>query len=216
MADLTIRYATAAMPSAPLLRGCPCCAHVQRLPGLAAGESARCVHCGLTLADAHPGSRNTRAWHAAVAALVLYPVAVTQPILSIERLGHAHESSVLAGSLGLVAEGKVALGTIVFACSIVVPLAKLLALVILLHRPRALAPRTRARAWRALELTGRFGMLDVLLVAVLVAWLELGSWVTVEAGPAALAFAACVLCSLLASAWFDPHALWEERGAAAA
>jgi paraquat-inducible protein A len=153
-------------------------------------------------------TRNERARHAALAALILYPVAVTQPILSIERLGHAHESSVLAGSLGLVADGKLALGAVVFLCSVVLPVAKLAALLVLLHRPEALAPRARARAWRWLELTGRFGMLDVLLVSVLIAWLELGSWVTVESGPAALAFAACVGCSLLASAWFDAHSLW--------
>jgi paraquat-inducible protein A len=192
-----------------LLRGCPCCAHVQRLPGLAPGEVACCVHCGLVLADTHPcGRRNAQAWHAAVAALVLFPVAVSQPILRIERLGRAHESSVWAGSLGLVSDGKLALGLLVFACSIVLPLVKLLALVVLLRRPHALPPPARARAWRALELVGRFGMLDVLLVSVLVAWLELGSWVTVESGPAALAFACCVGFSLLASAWFDPHALW--------
>lgn len=171
------------------------------------------MRCALTLADARSGrSGKARAWHAAVAALVLYPVAITQPILRIERLGHAQESSVWSGSLGLVAEGQLALGALVFLCSIVLPLAKLLALVVLLWRPRALAPAARARAWRALELAGRFGMLDVLLVSVLVAWIELGSWVTVESGPAALAFGACVLCSLLASAWFDPHALWRDDG----
>src|SRR5262245_57297937 len=124
------------MAAAPVLRGCPCCAHVQRLPPLAADEVARCAHCGVTLVDEQrDGRRNARAWHAAVAALVLYPVAVTQPILRIERLGHAHESSVWAGSLGLVAEGKLALGSLVFLCSIVIPLAKLLALAVLLRRP---------------------------------------------------------------------------------
>ena len=69
--------------------------------------------------------------------------------------------------------------------------------------------RPDVQAWRALELCGRFGMLDVLLVSILVAWLELGSWVEVTPGPAALAFGACVLCSLLASFWFEPHALWQ-------
>ena len=197
------------MGAAPVLRGCPCCAQVQHLPALAEGEVARCVHCGLVLADTHPRARrNERAWHAAVAALVLYPVAVTQPILRIERLGHAHESSVWAGSLGLVADGQLVLGGLVFLCSIVLPLLKLLALVVLLRRPQALPAQARARAWRALEWLGRFGMLDVLLVSVLVAFLELGSLVTVESGPAAVSFAACVGFSLLASAWFDPHALW--------
>jgi paraquat-inducible protein A len=190
---------------------------VQRIPPLAPGEEARCEHCGLRLADGHPlGRGNVRAGHAAWAALVLYPVAVSQPILRLERLGHVQESSAWSGSLGLLSDGHLALGALVFLCSIVLPLAKLVTLLLLLHRPSSLAPRSRARAWRALELSGRFGMLDVLLVAVLVACIELGSWVEVDAGPAALAFAACVGCSLLASTWFDPHLLWAHEEPAAA
>jgi paraquat-inducible protein A len=198
----------------PVLRGCSACALVQVLPPLARGQVARCARCGARLADAWPaGERNARVWHAAFAALLLYPVAVTLPILRFERLGRASENSVLSGSLGLVQEGDVALGLVVFLCSIVVPLAKLLTLIVLVRRPHEWTPSRRLHAWRALELCGRFGMLDVLLVSILVAWLELGTWVEVTPGPAAVAFGACVLCSLLASAWFDPHALWQDEAA---
>ena len=53
-------------------------------------------------------------------------------------------------------------------------------------------------------------MLDVLLVALLVALLKLGQVVELHAGPAALAFTGCVLLNLLASASFDPHTLWRQ------
>jgi paraquat-inducible protein A len=183
---------------------------VQVLPALARGEVARCARCRARLADGWPaGERNLRAWHAACAALLLYPVAITLPILHFERLGRVSENSVLSGSLGLIQEGDLGLGLVVFLCSIVVPLGKLLTLVLLARRPHGWSPSRRLNAWRALELCGRFGMLDVLLVSILVAWLELGTWVEVTPGPAAVAFGACVLCSLLASAWFDPHGLWQ-------
>lgn len=157
--------------------------------------------------EAGRGERRARARQAAVAALILYPLAVSLPILRVERLGEVHESSVLTGSLGLIGDGRLLLGTLVFACSVVIPLAKLATLVVLLRPAPAAAARRRAWAWRALELCGRFGMLDVLLVSILVAWIELGAWVEVTSGPAATAFGACVFCSLLASAWFDPHDL---------
>jgi paraquat-inducible protein A len=183
---------------------------VQALPALAPGQVARCARCRARLADGWPvGRRNARTWNAVCAALLLYPVAVTLPILRFERLGQVSENSVLSGSLGLIQEGEVALGLVVFLCSIVVPLGKLLTLAVLVRRPHGWTPARRLHAWRALELCGRFGMLDVLLVSILVAWLELGSWVEVTPGPAAVAFGACVLCSLLAGAWFDPHALWQ-------
>src|SRR5262245_15097035 len=202
------------MDSSLVLRGCPACTLVQSVPALERGQVARCARCGARLADARPaGLRNARTWHAALAALVLYPVAVTLPILRFERLGQVSENSVLSGSLGLIQEGQVSLGLVVFLCSIVIPLAKLLTLVLLVRRPHEWSLERRLHAWRALELCGRFGMLDVLLVSILVAWLELGTWVEVTPGPAAVAFGACVVCSLLASAWFDPHALWQEEPA---
>lgn len=186
---------------------------MHEVPRLGAGQCARCVRCGARVADARAaGARNARAWHAACAALVLYPLAVSLPILRLERLGQTRENSVWSGSLGLIAEGQLAVGLLVFLCSIVVPLAKLTTLALLLARPARLSARRRAHAWRVLEFAGRWGMLDVLLVSILVAWLELGAWVEVTPGPAAAAFCACVLCSLLASAWFDPRALWMHAG----
>ena len=94
--------------------------------------------------------------------------------------------------------------------SIVLPLGKLLALVGITGSRSWLARRHRALTWRVVELTGRWGMLDVLLVAVVVAWLKVGAVVEVTPGPGAVAFTACVFLSLLASAWFDPHALWSD------
>jgi uncharacterized paraquat-inducible protein A len=187
------------------------------VPHVPAGHVARCVRCGARIAGGVRNVRGTRrAWYAAWAALLLYPLAVSLPILRIERMGETHESSVWSGSLGLMANGDVALGLVVFACSVVVPLAKLATLLVLIGAHARVPFAGRLHAWHALELTGRFGMLDVLLVSVLVAWLELGAWVQVTAGPAAAAFGACVLLSLLASAWFDPHALLEEEAVAGA
>ena len=53
-------------------------------------------------------------------------------------------------------------------------------------------------------------MLDVLLVAVVVAWVKVGDLVEIAPGPAAFAFTAVVLLSLLSAALFDPHALWAD------
>jgi paraquat-inducible protein A len=187
------------------------CLLVHELPALPPASVARCVRCDARLARSlGAGDGNARAWHAACAALLLYPFAITLPILRLERLGEARESSVWSGSLGLIADHKLVLGLVVFLCSIVVPLLKLGTLVVFLRWPGLLGGAQRARAWRFLEFSGRWGMLDVLLVSILVAWLELGAWVEVRPGPAAAAFGACVVCSLLASAWLDPHALGEE------
>lgn len=147
---------------------------------------------------------------AALAGLIFYPLAISLPVMSLERFGHRSDASVWGGSLGLLREGELLIGFVVFACSVVLPLFKLLALLLLLSRVVPLRTRHRATTYRVIEWTGRWGMLDVLLIAVTVAWVKLGDVVQVHAGPGALLFLGCVSMSLLAAAWFDPHALWDE------
>ena len=109
----------------------------------------------------------------------------------------------------LLGSGHILIGLIVFACSIVLPLGKLIAMLVLSAGGFGLAQRHRMLTYRVVEFTGRWGMLDVLLVAILVAIVKLGDLLTITPGPAALAFTCCVLLSLLATASFDPHSLWE-------
>ncbi|MCB9914234.1 MAG: paraquat-inducible protein A [Planctomycetes bacterium] len=189
------------------LRACSTCGLVQRVPALAEGELARCARCDGRVAAGAPRD-NGPAFAATLAALALYPLAISLPVLRLEQLGHAHEASVWSGSLGLLREGQWAVGAVVFLCSVVLPLAKLLGLAFLCTSER-FATRHRARFYHAVELVGRWGMLDVLLVALVVAWVKVGDLVDVTPGPGVLAFTLCVLASLLASARFDPHVLWE-------
>tara|TARA_R110002096_G_scaffold79532_8_gene186782 strand:+ start:45221 stop:45682 length:462 start_codon:yes stop_codon:yes gene_type:complete len=149
-----------------------------------------------------------------LAALVLFPLAVSQPIMTLERFGHRTEASVWTGSIGLLEKGEWFVGVVVLLCSLVLPLLKLLGLVAITYGRDRLARKHRAFAYRFIEWTGRWGMLDVLLISIVVAWVKVGDLVDVTAGPAALAFACMVVLSLLAAAWFDPHAIWEDPGPA--
>jgi paraquat-inducible protein A len=195
-------------PHLDRLRACPTCGRVQTVPRLSPEERARCCRCaGLVLCGRKCSRGNLGALAAAIAALLLYPLAISLPIMRLERFGHSTEASIWAGSIGLLREGQVFVGGLVFVCSVVLPLAKLGLLVVLCTSQR-FSDRHRAGFYRALEAAGRWGMLDVLLVAVVVAWVKVGDLVEVSAGPAALVFTLCVTLSLVASARFDPHSLW--------
>jgi len=191
------------------LTACACCGLVQRVPALPPRHLAACRRCATRLPIAGRGGDERLVLAAALAGIVLYPVAVSLPIMRIERFGHASEASLVSGSLGLVEHGHLLLGALVFVCSLVLPLAKLLLLVVISGARGALSRRRRAWTYRWIERTGRWGMLDVLLVAIVVAWVKVGDLVEVRPGPAAVAFSLCVLASLVASAAFDPHALWD-------
>jgi paraquat-inducible protein A len=193
------------------LKACHCCGLVQELPHVPEGSRARCARCGSGII--RPGRRatsNRRAVAAALAALILYPFAISMPIMRLERFGNYKDASIWTGSVGMLEKGELFVGTVVLLCSVIIPLFKLFGLLSITLGRRQLTKRHRAFTYRVIEWTGRWGMLDVLLIAVVVAWIKIGDLVEVSAGPVALAFTACVLMSLLASAWFDPHALWEE------
>lgn len=133
------------------------------------------------------------------------------PVLEVRRFGHVHSATIWSGIVELLAEHEIGIALIVLFCSIIAPIGKLLAMLfVTLGHPFA-GPRPRALAFRVVEWLGRWGMVDVLLVAVLVAAVKLGSVIEVKAGTGAVTFAGVVVCSLLASAVFHPHTIWNQQ-----
>lgn len=193
------------------LKACHCCGLVHQVPALSNTQEAECIRCLSTL-DA--GSRSgvqscARCFAAATGGLILYFPAILLPILDIEKLGHHHASSILGGTWDLIWQGNLFVGMVVFFFSILLPLVKLLAL---LELSRIGLTHRRHRAWtyRIVEWTGRWSMMDVLLLALLVTLVKLGELVSFQLGPAVVAFVMCVVMSMIASIMFDPHAIWEE------
>ena len=190
------------------LRGCPACGLVQRLPD--AQQRYQCTRCGHALWR-HAWSSAPLTAALALSGLIIYPFAITLPVLRIERFGHRYESGILDGTISLIAHGEWVVGLVVLIASVILPAFKLGGLLVLSLLANWLRPHWRASTWHAVELTGRWGMLDVLLVAVLVAMVKIGGLVEMHAGPGVIAFTLLVILSLLSAMAFDPHHLW--RGA---
>jgi len=142
---------------------------------------------------------------------MIFPIAISLPIMTVERFGHQHEASIWTGSIELLGGGEVLVGLVVLLCSIVIPLFKLVGLLLITRGSTWLSHHHKASTYRLIEWAGRWGMLDVLLIALLVAWIKVGDLVEVSVGPAALAFTLCVLLSLVATSAFHPHAVWEDE-----
>jgi paraquat-inducible protein A len=192
------------------LKACHCCGLIHRLPELAIGESAYCTRCRTSIAHQASGAVSASRTAAALGAFFLFWPAVLLPILSIEQLGHRHESSILTGTLSLIQEGNWFVGGVVFLFSIVIPLLKIvllleLSLLGLLHR------RHKALTYRLTEQLGKWSMMDVILLAFLVMLVKLGSLVEFQLGPAVWAFVLCVAMNMVASLSFDAHAIWEVK-----
>jgi paraquat-inducible protein A len=145
----------------------------------------------------------------ALAGLLFYVPAMTLPLMGIRRFGLTNEVGLIDGVTSLMHHGSVLLGFVLLVCSVFLPLGKLVGLLILSTRGLSFAEHRRSLLFHLIELTGRFSILDVLLVAVLIAAVKVGDLVTVYPSPGLIAFAAVVLFSLL-SAWaFDRDSIWE-------
>lgn len=191
---------------------CHCCGLVQTLGQVRSGQRARCSRCGSVIYDSVRRLRsNSRASSAALAALVLFPPAILLPIMRVERFGHSSDSSIWGGAVELLGHGELFVGFVVLICSIVLPLLKLLGILALTMGGARIDRHHRAATYRAVEWAGRWGMLDILLIAVVVAWVKIGDLVEVTPGPAAFTFTLVVLLSLFSTACFDPHAIWQDN-----
>jgi paraquat-inducible protein A len=190
---------------------CDGCGLVQRLPQLEPDMTAECARCGARLARGDDGG--SLAWTAAfaLAALMFYLPANLYPILRLEWYGIHSESTAWDGAIALFRQGQPVIGVIVFLASIVIPFLKLLALFYLVATVRFRSPAwRRQRAWifHALELIGPWAMLDVFVMAVLVALVKLGELATVLPGRGLFSFTAVAVLTIIASTSFDPRLIW--------
>lgn len=176
---------------------------------IAPGLAARCPRCDTLVRVARRPRSRARTAAFALGALSLYPAAMTLPVLEVTRFGHVQDATIWSGVTALLEQGEIAVGIVVLLASVVAPMLKLVTMLVLCLPSRA-GKAHRALAYRLVEWIGRWGMLDVLLVAVLVAVVKLGDVVSVQPGPGLAAFTGVVILSLLASAVFDPHSIWED------
>lgn len=127
--------------------------------------------------------------------------------------GAYSESTVWDGCVKLYQDGQWPVATIVFLASILVPLLKLLGLFFLVFVTKFKSEYWRhERTWifKTIDAIGPWAMLDVFLLAILVALVKLGSIATVLPGRGLVAFTAMVVFTILASASFDPTSIWDE------
>lgn len=196
-------------------------AHVQDVTG--------CVHCGLAFPSGtlntcprcghwHPLSLVDR-WQLTLALLVtaavLYVPAHTLPIMHTETLAGTEASTIVEGVLELYRTGSWPIALIIFVASVVVPLAKILALGWLCYRSRfgtTAEPDRQVWLYRVTEWIGRWSMIDVFVVALLVALVQAGGFITVHPGPAAISFALVVLVTMLAALTFHARWIWHRPG----
>ncbi|MFW8595138.1 paraquat-inducible protein A [Cribrihabitans neustonicus] len=184
--------------------GCRSCGGVNP-----AGAEA-CLRCGSRL-EADLGASLQRVWAWMAAGLIAYIPANIYPMLRTTTLGRSSENTLIGGVVELFGQGSYGVAAVVFVASILIPIAKFIAityLAISVRRPAALRRHGRMLLYEAVEFIGRWSMIDVFVVAILAALVQLDFAATVNPGPAAVSFALSVAFTMLSAQSFDPRLIW--------
>jgi len=179
-------------------------------------DACFCPRCDQSLHRRKPDS-HARSWAFLIAAAILYIPANVLTIMRTSTLFGADDNTILSGVVELWNNGAADLAVIVFTASIAVPLIKMacLSLLLISSRQRSIRwQRERTRIYRMVEFIGRWSMLDVFVVALLLSLVRFGILAEVQAGPGIVAFCAVVVLTMLASMSFDPRVIWDVRSSA--
>ncbi|UCE53917.1 MAG: paraquat-inducible protein A [Desulfobacterales bacterium] len=195
------------------LVSCPCCHLLCEMRSGHQGRPLTCPRCGAAL---HQRKINSlaRTWALVLAAFVCYIPANVLPITHVTSLGHVQSDTIMSGVIYFMVSGSWPIALVIFVASVFVPLVKLIILTFLLisvQRKTNWRQKDRTRLYRITEVIGRWSMVDIYVVTILVALVKMGALATIEAGPGAVFFGAVVVITMFAAMTFDPRLIWDTK-----
>ena len=193
----------------PPLIACHECDLLQRQAEVALGDSAVCARCGAVLYT-HRRDTVNRTIALMLAAAVLFAIGNSFPVVSMELQGQRTNAMVWEGAWRLHLEGETLVGMLVFLTAFVFPLVRIAGtLAILAPLELGFTPRYLVPAFRIVEESRPWSMVEVFMLGVLVSLVKLAHMATVIPGIGMWAFFALIVVLALASSTLDPHEVWE-------
>jgi paraquat-inducible protein A len=191
------------------------------VPAAPQGGHAHCPRCESAVHGLRRPDSIARTWALIVSAALMLIPANLYPVMTVIQFGQGEPNTILSGVMHLIDSGMWPLALLVFFASFVVPLSKIAVLVLLLltvQKGSSWRRRDRTLLYRVTEVVGAWSMIDIFLVGILVALVNMESLATVRPGVGAIFFGAAVVLTMLAAMSFDPRLIWDraERGGARA
>jgi len=172
-----------------------------------------CPRCGTHLHLRKPQSLS-RTWAFLIAAVILYIPANTMPIMTVNGLGGSEKNTIISGVITFWEMKSYPIAIVIFTASVLIPLLKVVALVWLCMAAKGrshTSPHSLSRLYHVTEILGRWSMVDVFVVAILVCLVQMGALMSITPGPAALSFSAVVILTMFSAMSFDPRLIWDKH-----
>ena len=173
----------------------------------------RCKKCGSRVHFRQPNSlQNTIA--CLITAIILYIPANTYPIMINTVLGQQQPSTIWGGIVTFMEHGSYFVALVIFTASMLIPVAKIVVLMALCFftiKASRLSKKELTWLYKVTEFVGKWSMIDVFVVAILVALVHINNIMVIEPGVAARAFALVVIMTMLAAHQFDLRLIWDKQ-----
>lgn len=179
---------------------------------LSSNQSTHCPRCDTGLHIRTPNSLQVTLGFL-ITAILFYIPANLFPIMTTELLGDKSPSTIIGGVVLFVEHGSYFIAVIIFTASVVVPIAKMAAIFWLCYSAssqRKLNHYELTRLYRMTELVGKWSMIDVYVVAILVALIQVTGLMSIQPGIAASAFATVVILTMIGAQKFDVRLIWDK------
>jgi len=181
------------------------CSEVKKL------SSPQCPRCG-SLLESRLHNSLVRSWALLITACILFIPANIYPIMIVDSFAGEIPSTIMKGIVIFFNTREYFVAFIIFVASIVVPAFKLVGMAVILlaiHYKSRFFYSHRSNMFRFIQFIGRWSMLDIFVIAIMVAMVDFGTLSTIHAGPAATSFAAVVVITMYATVSFDPRLIWD-------
>jgi paraquat-inducible protein A len=175
-----------------------------------ADSRGRCRRCHIPLRHRRANSLQ-KCWAALIASMIFLLPANLLPISVIYVNGARQEDTILSGIISL-GSSNIPVAAVVFIASILVPFTKVLVMLTLLisiHFKCEQGLRTRILLLRFVTWIGRWSMLDLFVISLMMSLINRDQLLAFTMGPAAFYFGAAVILTILAVEWLDSRLLWD-------
>ena len=191
----------------PLI-ACPECDLLQAETPLPRGRTAYCGRCGLALYRGTTSSID-RTLALTLAAIVLFAIANSLPIASLDVRGQHTQTTLYGAVEALYDQGMASVAVLVCLTTIVAPAFELVAMLYMLLPLRfGDVPPHLSLAFRWAPIAHEWGLVDVFMLGVVVSLIKLGNLATIVLGIALWSFAGLILLLTAIGASFNPREVW--------
>jgi paraquat-inducible protein A len=179
----------------------------------AEAASAYCPRCGTEVHLRKPNSVQN-AWALVLAGIVFYIPANLLPMMHVHTFAGTQSDTIMSGVIYFLETGSYLIGTVIFIASIFVPVVKIFIIIYLLLSVQRGMPhrqKERKRLYQLTEIIGRWSMVDVYVVSIMIALVHFGGLTEIKAGEGAFFFLLVVIVTMLAAMSFDPRLIWDDH-----